>query len=59
MDTVTGQLTEQERIRFEILASQALAVVNADWRKPTPEQVEYILDRAKSQARDAVIMEAV
>jgi hypothetical protein len=47
-------VTAEDRVRFEQLAAQVLAVINADWHRPTLEQTEFILDRARSQARDVV-----
>ncbi len=49
---------ELDAVRKEQLASQVLAVIAADWSRPTLEETEYILERAGSQARDAVTLEA-
>jgi hypothetical protein len=51
---VATAVTDAERLRFEQTAAQVLAVINADWHRPTLEQTEFILNRAKSQARDAI-----
>ena len=47
-------MDEAELLRYAQLGAQVLAVINADWHRPTLEQIEYILDQARSQARDAV-----
>jgi hypothetical protein len=47
-DRVSGKL---DLARKEQLASQALAVIAADWLRPAPEEVEDILERAKQQLR--------
>jgi hypothetical protein len=51
--TLKAAVIDADRLRFEQTAAQVLAAINADWHRPTLEQIEFVLDRAKSQARDA------
>jgi len=37
--------------RKEQLAVQVLAVIQADWLRPTPEEIDDILERAKQQLK--------
>lgn len=42
-------------IKREQLAAQIVAIMKADFERPSDEEMESILDRAKSQIRDSVM----
>lgn len=45
-------------VRRAQLAAQVLAVIQADWNRPTPDEVEAVLEMARVGNRDSVILKA-